>query len=116
MKIDISKISVGDIIAAYAALVSTILGIREILKSKMKFDVSYHENSEPGADDIITIYNGSSKSVTISSCELFRSKYGLFYGFKHKPVSLGNEADFILFTILPHEAKKYISRSNISLP
>lgn len=52
------------------------------------------------------IYIGSSKSVTISSYELFRSKYGLFYGFKHKPVSLGNEADFILFTILPHEAKK----------
>ena len=91
MKVEAASV----LIAAYAAVISTFLGIREIWKSRPKFDVSSFSTGEHGQDDRITIYNDSHNNVIIKSYSIIKDGKNIF---------LGNEADFYLISIRPQEA------------
>lgn len=86
-------------IAGYAALLSTILAIREWHKSRLIFDVSFFQTREPGSNDIIVLYNGSSRSLTISYYELYLRRDNTSDNLS--TMELGNTGDFMLIKIPP---------------
>ncbi|WP_164124280.1 hypothetical protein [Sphingobacterium luzhongxinii] len=106
MKINLNNIGPADLIAAYAALMSTILAIREIARTRMRFSISYYQTGEADVDNVIVLYNDSSKSVTIEGYEILTSSRKTIFRLNRRSIHLGNEGDLVLFTILPFETRK----------
>lgn len=73
-----------------------LLGVREIHKSKPRFDTSYYFSGGPENNEI-TLYNASTKNVVIRGYELFWAKNPKDKDQKY--ISLGREEDSILFSI-----------------
>lgn len=86
--------NIANYIAGYAALLSTFLGVREIWKLRPRFAISTYFIGDPNQDDVITIYNKSTKPVVINYYCI--EKNG-------KKLDLGGEEDFYLIIIEPHK-------------
>ncbi|MGG7550865.1 hypothetical protein ACQ7CX_09635 [Chryseobacterium arthrosphaerae] len=84
----------ANAISIYAALVSTFLGGREIWKERIRIATSCYSIGDPDQEDIITIYNKSSKPIIINYFSI--EKNG-------KEIELRNPADFFIITIKPQE-------------
>ncbi|MEN5436532.1 hypothetical protein ABE545_23075 [Sphingobacterium faecium] len=86
-------------IAGYAAVLSTFLAVREWYKARLLFDVSLFQTGEPDSDDIIVLYNGSSRNLIISYYELYlrlnKNSDTL------RSMEIGNTGDFMLIKIPP---------------
>ncbi|NIF06643.1 hypothetical protein F3J23_14430 [Chryseobacterium sp. Tr-659] len=86
--------NVANLTAIYAATLSTFLFLREIWKMQPKFDISHFFTGNPEEDDVITIYNKSNRTVFIKQFSIVKNG---------KDVDLGNEADFYIIRIQPHD-------------
>ncbi|WP_123966558.1 hypothetical protein [Chryseobacterium phosphatilyticum] len=84
----------ANLIAGYAALLSTFLGFREIWKLRPRFSTSCYSIGDPEQEDVITLYNKSNKPVVINYFSI--EKNG-------KEIELRNPADFFIITIKPQE-------------
>ncbi|MDF2478257.1 MAG: hypothetical protein K0S24_3740 [Sphingobacterium sp.] len=84
------------IIGTIGTAMTIILGIREIRKSRPRFDTSYSFSGGPENDEII-LYNAADKNVVIRGYELFWGKSPKDKD--QKLISLGREEYSVLFSI-----------------
>lgn len=84
------------IIGTTGTAMTVFLGVREIHRSKPRFNTSYTFSGGPEDDEII-LYNGSAKNVVIRGYELFWAKTPKDKDQKY--ISLGREEDSIHFSI-----------------
>ncbi|WP_293944787.1 MULTISPECIES: hypothetical protein [unclassified Sphingobacterium] len=91
------------IIGTLGTSMTIILGVREIRRSKPRFDTSYYFSGGPENDEI-TLYNASAKNVVIRGYELFWAKNPK--DMDQKSISLGREEDCVLFSIPANDSHK----------
>lgn len=104
MRRDTALKKVKTVAAFFSAGLSTLLAVNEWRKSWVEFDTSYFFTAEPDTDDIVVLYNKSSKPITIIHFEFFK---GLKRNDSNKRYhSLGTEGSFTLFSIAPRESFK----------
>lgn len=90
-----------DYFATWGAILSTILAIIKWYQWKTDFDTSYNFTGEQNTYDVITLFNKSSRRVTICHYEFFTAKTKKDPDRKNLPT--GNEGDYLLFSIAPRE-------------
>lgn len=84
------------IIGTIGTAMTIILGVREIRRSRPRFDTSYLFSGGSENDEII-LYNAAAKNVVIRGYELFWAKSPKDKD--QKFISLGREEDSVLFSI-----------------
>ncbi|WP_367209925.1 hypothetical protein [Sphingobacterium sp. R2] len=90
------------IAAFYSAILSTLLAINTWWKSRIAFDTTYFFTGEPNSDDVVVLYNKSSKHITITYFEFLKgtSKNDP----NMKPHYMGIEGSFKVFSIAPNQS------------
>jgi hypothetical protein len=93
----------SDYIAAYAALLSSILAFNEFYFKRLRIDTSYFFTGEEGAPDRITVFNQSDKSIVITHFEVYNAKSKKSK--VKKALETGREGEYINISIGPYSSK-----------
>lgn len=86
------------ITAVSSFLLSAGLVVREIYKNQARFDIAYSFNGDPSSNDIIALYNKSTKPVIINNIQLFKN----YNSSKEKELDIGLFGEFILVSVNPN--------------
>lgn len=95
----------SDAIAGYAALLSSILAVREYYKTRPRIKARYFQTGEPGTDDVITLYNDTARNIVILHFELVKGRRNMLGQFQQKTeIETGCEGQYINIPIAPHNS------------